>query len=157
MHADEPGSDLLLPLAASLSRRTFLAWGAAVTLAACADQPVPSPSSVGIRDLGLARLRPPATPSPSAPRPPAAHPPSPSPMPSRAARPGACSTATRALADGRSDALQVGVSILVDGGVDPLDPADRRRGGSGPGRRASSSSTRAARRSSRAWSTATAT
>jgi imidazolonepropionase-like amidohydrolase len=115
MHADEPGSSLLLPLAASLSRRTFLALGAAVTLAACADQPVPSRSPVASA-TSAATEPPQATPSPSAPV-------SASPVASAGSSPAVAGPGRRvlyrdgALADGRSEALQVGVSILVDGGL----------------------------------------
>jgi imidazolonepropionase-like amidohydrolase len=124
MHADDSGSSgLILPLAASLSRRTFLAWGAAVTLAACADGPTPSPSAALATPSGSGSDSPPS--------------PSPSPSPSgsrstaRSASPSPEGPSRRvlyrdaALADGRSDQLRVGVSVLVDGGtIAWIRPAD---------------------------------
>src|SRR5262245_20080123 len=120
MHADEPRSTLALPLAASLSRRTFLAWSAAVTLAACADQPTPNPSAA------LASTPPSPTPQPSPTASAAASAsgaasPSPAGAPAPAPSPSAAGPARRvlyrdtAIADGRSDQLRIGMSVLVDG------------------------------------------
>ena len=92
-----------------LSRRTFLLGTAAVAVAACA--PAPSPS-----------LTPAATAS-AASEPPSAAPPSPSPTasPTETPVPSTGTPARRvlyrdaALADGRSDTLRLGVSVLVEG------------------------------------------
>jgi len=100
----------------ALTRRRFLVLSAAATLAACADErPIPAASAAPSPGDS-----PPAAPSasaaPSARTPaPATASPSASPSPPAAAR----RTLYRdgALADGRSDRLQVGVSILVDDGV----------------------------------------
>jgi imidazolonepropionase-like amidohydrolase len=125
MHPDESRSTPISPLAASVSRRTFLAWSAAVTLAACADGPTPSPAT-------SAAPRP--TPSPGASD--ASAPSStasasraasvaPSGAPTSAGRPRRVLYRDAALADGRSDELRVGVSVLVDAGtIAWIRPAD---------------------------------
>src|SRR5262245_54917362 len=118
---------------ASVSRRAFLAWSAVVTLAACADGPTPSPS---------AALAPtPASPASDPPSPRSSPPPSRSPTPSTAVAspsPAIAGPSRRvlyrdaALADGRSGELQIGVSVLVDGGaIAWIRPADD-EGDAGP-------------------------
>ena len=99
-----------------LNRRRFLLASAAAALAACADRIDPPPR---ITPVASASTRPP-TPSASA----AAEPtgPSASPSPGRveppaATRPRRTLYRDGALADGRTDELRVGISILVEGGV----------------------------------------
>jgi imidazolonepropionase-like amidohydrolase len=128
VNVDESRSALSSPLASSVSRRAFLAWSAAVTLAACADGPTPSPAAT-------AAPAPSPTPGASSPPPPDATP-SPSHRssvgPAASPSPGGPSRRVlyrdAALADGRSDALRVGVSVLVDGGaiawIRPSDDED---------------------------------
>ena len=96
--------------AAALSRRHFLALSAAAAaLAACGEDP-PSPSTTASADPSTPR--PPTSPSAQPSTAPGSH----SPAPSAAAR---RRTLYRdgALADARSDRLQVGVSVLVEGGA----------------------------------------
>ena len=117
MHADDArSSGLQLPQVASLSRRTFLAWSAAVTLAACADQPIPSSSASAA--TASTSPDPAPSPSPASSTPPSiAAPPSPSPVPSPAAPAGRVLYRDAAIADGRSDELRLGMSVLVDNGT----------------------------------------
>lgn len=98
---------------AVLTRRVFLLGTAAVAVAACAPipslspGPTRSPEATPSSSTGSPPVTPPPTPSPS-PSPPASEPPS-------AARRVLYRDA--ALADGRSDRLRVGVSVLVEGGM----------------------------------------
>ncbi|HEX7222302.1 MAG TPA: amidohydrolase family protein [Candidatus Limnocylindrales bacterium] len=106
---------------AAVSRRGFLAWSAAMTLAACADA-APTPRSI----LPTA-----AAPSPEAtPRPASGTPPS-SPAPSVTSAPSTAPSRRRilirdtALAEGRNDRLQVGISLFVENGtIAWIRPAD---------------------------------
>ncbi len=105
--AIEPTSPSTAP-SSLFSRRTFLLGTAAVAVAACA--PVPSPSLTPAPTLA-------PTPEPtSSSLTPA---PTPTPVPSPTPSPGAAARRTlyrdAALADGRSDTLRVGVSVLVEG------------------------------------------
>src|SRR5688500_19529145 len=91
---------------AAVSRRGFLAWSAAMPLAACADA-APTPRSL----LPTA-----AAPSPEAtPRPASGTPPSPAPSvttaPSTAPSSRRILIRDTALAEGRNDRLQVGISL----------------------------------------------
>ena len=104
---------------AIVSRRTFLALSAAATLAACADQPTPT------RVLSSAAARTTPSSSHSASSSAATEPSSSTPAPAPGTAAPAPSTAgpnrrtlyrDAALADGRSDQLRLGVSVLVDGG-----------------------------------------
>ena len=113
---DQPSTlDQPSPLGPALTRRRFLVLSAAATLAACGDdRPSPSASAASSPDEpSLATPSAPAAPSGSTPARTEA-PASASPTPSVAGR----RTLYRdgALADGRSDVLRIGVSILVDGG-----------------------------------------
>ena len=110
-----------MPADADLTRRRFLLASLAAALAACADQLDPTPRP--------ARSSAPTAPAPpSAPTPPASEvavAPSPSPFPRASSSPGpvVVEPVTRrlyrdgALADGRSDRLELGVSIYVEDGV----------------------------------------
>lgn len=98
-----------------LSRRGFLAWSAAMTLAACAD-PSPSPRPTGSAAASAVPSRPPIagpTAAPSAV-------PSPSPPSSASPAPSAGPPGRRilfrdaALAEGKGDRLQLGLSLLVE-------------------------------------------
>lgn len=106
---------------AALTRRVFLLGTAAVAVAACAPIPSVSPGHTRSPDTtpSSSTPPPPATPTPAA---------SPTPSPSPSEPP---SSARRvlyrdaALADGRSDRLRTGVSVLVEGGtVRWIRPAD---------------------------------
>ena len=103
------------PHAPALTRRRFLVLSAAATLAACGDdRPSPSASAARSPEPAGPTPSPSAAPSGTAPSRTEA-PPAPSPAPSVVGR----RTLYRdgALADGRSDRLRLGVSILVDGGT----------------------------------------
>jgi imidazolonepropionase-like amidohydrolase len=107
--------------AAAVSRRGFLAWSAAMTLAACADA-APTPRSL-VPTAGAS--------SPGPTDAPASGPPSPSPAPSATPAPSAAGPSRRilirdtALAEGRDERLQVGVSLLVENGtIAWIRPAD---------------------------------
>ena len=99
-----------------LNRRRFLLASAAAALAACADRIDPTPR---ITPVASASTRPP-TPSASASAEPTGPSASPSPgrvEPPAATRPRRTLYRDGALADGRTDELRVGISILVEGGV----------------------------------------
>ncbi len=103
-----------VPLAAPLTRRGFLAWSAALTLAACTDT-VP-PSIVTPPSPGAASATPPAR-SPSQPAEATATAAATRrPSPSLAGRTGRILFRDAALAEGRNDRLQVGISLLVENG-----------------------------------------
>lgn len=110
-----------------LTRRGFLAWSAAMTLAACGDGTPTPPASAATRTPAGSRAASPAVSEPSS-----AAPPSPSstpvasPSPSAAAGPGRrILFRDAALAEGRDERRQVGISVLVDGGVIAwIRPAD---------------------------------
>jgi imidazolonepropionase-like amidohydrolase len=107
MHVDRTQDQALSTLAAPLSRRGFLASVAAFTLAACADPVTPTATST----RGLPSTKPTTPPASASNRPDA----SPAPTPSSAARSRRILFRDAALADGRSDRLQLGVSVLVEG------------------------------------------
>lgn len=114
----------------TLSRRGFLAWSAAVTLAACGEARPSRPASIG--PSGLAS--PPGGPSPARATPVvgagSASPggsdrPSPSASPSPAGPPRRILFRDAAMAEGRTDRLQVGISLLVEGDtIRWIRPAD---------------------------------
>jgi imidazolonepropionase-like amidohydrolase len=117
MNADQSPPRPSAAILAPLSRRGFLAWSAAVTLAACADPITPTirPSASAAQSASPS----PATASPSdAPASPSSSPtpaPATSPSPSAAGDPRRVLYRDAALADGRSDKLRIGVSVLVEG------------------------------------------
>ncbi|HEX5014507.1 MAG TPA: amidohydrolase family protein [Candidatus Limnocylindrales bacterium] len=103
-------------LPASVSRRSFLAWSAAVTsaatLAACINEPAPT------RALASATAGPTPSPTPgsaTSAATPTPEPGSASPAPSTAGPNRRTLYRDAAIADGRSDELRLGVSVLVDG------------------------------------------
>lgn len=122
MDADRPGSSPAASLMTPLSRRGFLAWSAAMTLAACADTSPSLPASAS----AAAPETSPASVTPRSAGPTAA----PSPSPSSAATLAAPERRRilfrdAALAEGKSDRLQVGISLLVeDGRIAWIRPAD---------------------------------
>jgi imidazolonepropionase-like amidohydrolase len=123
MDVDRPGSPAAA-LATPLTRRGFLAWSAAATLAACAG---PSPTPPATVPTGPS-VRPtptsaPASPSSSAPASVSSSPrPSASPVAARSRR---ILFRDAALAEGRDDRLRVGISLLVDEGrIAWIRPAD---------------------------------
>jgi imidazolonepropionase-like amidohydrolase len=106
--------------AMSLSRRGFLAWSAALTLAACADA-APTPRSL-VPTTAVGSPAP--TPSPVA-SPSIGASPSSAPVPSPAGPGRRILIRDTALAEGRNDRLQVGISLLVENGaISWIRPAD---------------------------------
>ena len=112
-----------MPVDPDLTRRRFLLAALATALAACADRIDPTPRP--LRSAGPTVAEPPPSPTASPPpEAPAASPqPSATPAPSRAPTATPTGPTTRrlyrdgALADGSSDRLRLGVSILVEDGV----------------------------------------
>ena len=111
-----------MPPDADLTRRRFLLASLAAALAACADRidPTPRPSPTS----SATALAPGPSPSPAArsamaaaPSPTATPPPSSAPVPAAEPPPTRRLYRDGALADGRSDRLEVGVSIYVEDGV----------------------------------------
>jgi imidazolonepropionase-like amidohydrolase len=110
-----------MPADADLTRRRFLLASLAAALAACADRidptPRPGPSS------SATAVAPSPSPSPAPSEVAVAPSPSVTPRPSSTPAPAAAAPPTRrlyrdgALADGRSDRLELGVSIYVEDGV----------------------------------------
>jgi imidazolonepropionase-like amidohydrolase len=116
MHGPRPSpSDRLAASPASLSRRGFLAWSAAVTLAACAEPVAPTaPPTASARPAES----PPPTSSRSSPesRPPSEASSQPTSSPGRPSGSAGRRILFRdaAIADGRSERLRLGVSVLVE-------------------------------------------
>ena len=111
-----------MPADADLTRRRFLLASLAAALAACADRIDPTPRPVPSSSTAAVAPSPSPSPAPSSE---GAVTPSPSPTPPASAPPAPAAEAppTRrlyrdgALADGRSDRLELGVSIYVEDGV----------------------------------------
>jgi imidazolonepropionase-like amidohydrolase len=124
MDAERPGSSQPAALSTPLSRRGFLAWSAAMTLAACDPSPSRAPESSSAIASGATSPTPrPATPGPT--------PSEASVAPSASASAGPAAPNRRilfrdaALAEGRNDRLQVGLSVLVaDGRIAWIRTAD---------------------------------
>ena len=118
----------------ALTRRRFLLLSAAATLAACADErPEPSASAGTPSTRPTAAATPTRAASTSAVPPSAEATASPSPFPTPAGPGRRTIYRDAALADGRSDRLQVGVSVLVEAGtIRWIRPSDD-EGDRGPG------------------------
>ncbi len=120
-----PETSVIAAPSRSLSRRGFLAWSAALTLAACADA-APTPRSV------LPTAAPASEAVPSTESVPPVSSPASSATPARSEGPSAPAGPSRrilirdaALAEGKNDRLQIGVSLLVENGtIAWIRPAD---------------------------------